>query len=394
MQNIDKDLEFAIEKVLCGTWKERKEVIDKVFVEDATFWHLFHNAFGRNNIHGIYQFWALSNWPPLKIKFLRVVGDTKANIAIVDLLEYCNVWPIPPWTFLGGPVMRLHVIFKFRDTPQGKKIYYQEDHSVWSESALLHTFPAIGRLMEEYSMPLIGRMVSGLGLALYQCETSDTHKEVDFQTPDAKQNGRKGSTGLVDIHRDLPKAVEGIFHGSAAQRKAVIQDLYAEDAVVWNLAYTVTGKRAIFGVFNLWCTLNHVNVKINRILPAGDLVMVDAVQEARPKWLPDFIAPWVVWNYIVLRLGDAPDGRGKVIVRHENHPMGTEATFIYNLWIFSYLINFIRRLTGIIWGFTGRVIYLALDTFDTQKDSERHLSDAPTEFVPPERDVPTPNEDS
>ena len=39
----------------------------------------------------------------------------------------------------------------------------------------------------------------------------------------------------------------------------------SQDAVVWNLAYTVTGKRAIFGVFNLWCTLNHVNVKINRI---------------------------------------------------------------------------------------------------------------------------------
>ena len=39
MQNVDKDLEFAIEKVLCGTWKERKEVIDKVFVEDATFWY-------------------------------------------------------------------------------------------------------------------------------------------------------------------------------------------------------------------------------------------------------------------------------------------------------------------------------------------------------------------
>ena len=36
-----------------------------------------------------------------------------------------SVWPIPPWTFLGGPVMRLHVIFQFRDTPQGKKICYQ-----------------------------------------------------------------------------------------------------------------------------------------------------------------------------------------------------------------------------------------------------------------------------
>ena len=28
-----------------------------------------------------------------------------------------------------------------------------------------------------------------------------------------------------------------------------------------------------------------------------------------------------------------------------------------------------------------------------QKDSKKNLSDAPTEFVPPERDVPTPNED-
>ena len=46
--------------------------------------------------------------------------------------------------------------------------------------------------------------------------------------------------------------------------------------------------------------------------------------------------------------------------------MGTEATLIYNMWIFSYLINLIRRLTGVIWGFAGRVIYLALDTFDTQ----------------------------
>ena len=44
-------------------------------------------------------------------------------------------------------------------------------------------------------------------------------------------------------------------------------------------------------------------------VPAGDLVLVDAVQEARPRFLPDFVAPWVVWNHIVLRLGDSPDGR-------------------------------------------------------------------------------------
>lgn len=38
MQNLESDLEFAIEKVLCGTWKERKEVIDKVFCEKSRFW--------------------------------------------------------------------------------------------------------------------------------------------------------------------------------------------------------------------------------------------------------------------------------------------------------------------------------------------------------------------
>lgn len=36
-----------------------------------------------------------------------------------------SVWPTPPWTFFGGPVMRLHVIFGFEDTPEGKKINYQ-----------------------------------------------------------------------------------------------------------------------------------------------------------------------------------------------------------------------------------------------------------------------------
>ena len=58
--------------------------------------------------------------------------------------------------------------------------------------------------------------------------------------------------------------------------------------------------------------------------------------------------------------------RGRVIVRHENHPMGTEATLIYNLWIFSWLINLLRRLSGILWGFSGRVMYLVLETYHGQ----------------------------
>ena len=45
--------------------------------------------------------------------------------------------------------------------------------------------------------------------------------------------------------------------------------------------------------------------------------------------------------------------------------MGTEAALIYNLWIFSWLINLIRRVTGVVWGFSGRVLFLALETLDT-----------------------------
>lgn len=44
MQNLEKDLEFAIEKVLCGTWKERKQMVDRVFTKDAKFWYTVYLA--------------------------------------------------------------------------------------------------------------------------------------------------------------------------------------------------------------------------------------------------------------------------------------------------------------------------------------------------------------
>lgn len=53
------------------------------------------------------------------------VADAKQNIVLVDLIEHCNLYPMPPWTFFGGPTMRLHVILGLTDTPQGKKIVYQ-----------------------------------------------------------------------------------------------------------------------------------------------------------------------------------------------------------------------------------------------------------------------------
>ena len=35
--------------------------------------------------------------------------------------------------------------------------------------------------------------------------------------------------------------------------------------MVWNATYSVRGRPAIFGAYQLWCALNHIEVKINRI---------------------------------------------------------------------------------------------------------------------------------
>jgi hypothetical protein len=56
--------------------------------------------------------------------------------------------------------------------------------------------------------------------------------------------------------------------------------------------------------------------EVFRAVPAGDLVLVDVAQEARLRFLPDFVAPWVVWNHIVLRLGESRDGRWATLTFH------------------------------------------------------------------------------
>ena len=55
--------------------------------------------------------------------------------------------------------------------------------------------------------------------------------------------------------------------------------------------YTVRGRRAIFGAVNLWCSLNNIDVKINRIgaprfsvdihtLPSGPLADISRPNDA------------------------------------------------------------------------------------------------------------------
>lgn len=58
--------------------------------------------------------------------------------------------------------------------------------------------------------------------------------------------------------------------------------------------------------------------------------------------------------------------RSKVITRHENHPLGTEATLIYNLGPLSWAINKLRRAMGVVFGTAGRAIYAGLELWHSQ----------------------------
>lgn len=71
-----------------------------------------------------------------------------------------------------------------------------------------------------------------------------------------------------------------------------------------------------------------------------------------------------VWVWCTVMACGEP--RGKVIQRHENHPMGTEATLIYNLGVISWIINIVRRFMGVAFGAAGSCIYQLLEFMQKQ----------------------------
>ncbi|KAK9833268.1 hypothetical protein WJX81_001446 [Elliptochloris bilobata] len=373
MQNVERDLKEAFRGTLSGIYEERRQTVERVFAPDAKFWHLAHVAYGRDNIWGIYQLWAANNYKTIEIKFTRMVHDKESDLVLIDLLEYCSVWWMPINLIFGGPVVSLHVILQLKDSPHGKVICYQEDHAMLLESALLLNMPTpVVRFLEDTVLPAVGTAYSTLGNALYKALSQPRNGKLPCAP----------ATRLVDVTQDLPDVVAGLFNGTPCERRAACAALYAEDAVLWNSLYTVRGRDKIFGAINFWVLFNReFTVKINRIVPSGNTVLVDVSQEYKPFWWPPLLPPRIMWNHIILTLADGPNG-SKVIVRHENHPLALEATLIANLGPISWLINVMRGLNGILFGFAGRLIYYFCDIIHRQLPLLLNI-DAykPTEFT-------------
>lgn len=59
MRSLEQDVPRTISRVLSThDWQGRKELIDKVFKEDAKFWHLFFQTVNRKELFGVYQMWG------------------------------------------------------------------------------------------------------------------------------------------------------------------------------------------------------------------------------------------------------------------------------------------------------------------------------------------------
>ena len=59
MRSLDQDVPRTISSVLSThDWRSRKDLIEKVFIEDAKFWHLFFQAQNRKELFGVYQMWG------------------------------------------------------------------------------------------------------------------------------------------------------------------------------------------------------------------------------------------------------------------------------------------------------------------------------------------------
>ena len=89
MRTLHEDVPKTISKVLSThDWRGRKELIDKVFIEDTKFWHLFFQCINRRELFGVYQMWGRSSFTVLHQTCfeLRLLGN-KPHLELLDSLH-------------------------------------------------------------------------------------------------------------------------------------------------------------------------------------------------------------------------------------------------------------------------------------------------------------------
>ncbi|KAL3150047.1 hypothetical protein ABBQ38_013397 [Trebouxia sp. C0009 RCD-2024] len=363
MRSLEQDVPRTISRVLSThDWQGRKELIDKVFKEDAKFWHLFFQTVNRKELFGVYQMWGAYNFK-IDVDYTRVVPDRKNHRVVVDLIETINVW----WTifpYLGIPIhLNMHVVLGVEANPdpatRNELIFtYQEDHIFWVESYLALNpvlTLGLGPFFLEHLRPLAGSAYATIGNLVY----SKYH-----DTPD-RQGNRPILNGFTNIEGSIQTAIQAAYGGSPKAKWEHTQKMYSENAEFWHPLFIVKGRENIFGAHMFWSCINRkTNARVKRIVlgERDNIVMVDLEQQYWPYlWLPGW-PPLAIWVHVILTLEDARTTRaGKVITKHEDHVLWLESLVLRNLGPFSrFYDSTIRRCIGIFFCWLGNLIYEAL----------------------------------
>ncbi|CAL8464054.1 g3589 [Coccomyxa elongata] len=361
MQDLDRDVKDAFNKCLMGTYQDRVLGMAKYWARDATFTHVSFKAFNRDDIWGVYHLWSLNN-RGIGIEYLETICDKKGNSVLLDVLERCNVWWFPPF---ANQNVKIHTILDLRDTPNGKVIINQYDHTLLVESILYHQFPSLGRFLYKHVLPAGGSFVATIGNLLFEYVNHKT--EVPKLTRPL----------LVDPEFSIPHTAEILFSRDASGRRALVYNAFADDALYYNTFFTVVGPEQIFGMFNFWANFNRkVEIRIQRVVPQGDRILVDAVQFFTPFFWPGFLHPLVWYNHILISTKDNPAG-GKLITRADNHIIALEPFQRYNLGPFSWAYERLRLVNGKLFGYAGRSIHRFMEWYHSN-----HVADKVAAHVP------------
>ncbi|CAK0786247.1 hypothetical protein CVIRNUC_009460 [Coccomyxa viridis] len=367
MQNLDGDVKDAFNLILIGNYKERVIGVCKYLDRHMEFTHLSFKTFTRDDAWGIYQLWSVNN-RGIAIDYLEITADEKGNSVLIDLVEYCHVWWIP--SFKGVQKVRIFTSMDLIDTKDGKKILRQYDHTLVAETFLYHQYPKLGEIAKKHVLPTIGSTMSTAGIWLYK-HLNDKEVVPKLERP-----------LLIDPENTIPRAIEVVFGSSPSRRYALVHSSFTPDASYYNTWMTVVGPEKIFGVLNCWAMMNSkIEMRIERVVPSGDRILVDAEQRFSPWFWPSAILSPLGWqHHVLMTTVDNPAG-GKLISKVENHIIWLEPFLKYNLGPFSWLYERSRPIVGKIYGAAGRSIYHFLEWWNSSEVAERVTQHIPNGIV-------------
>lgn len=220
-------------------------------------------------------------------------------------------------------------------------------------------------LLKHYICPASGRLAAACGNFL--------HKAV--RAPSKQPLQQKPRIGMMDLTRELSKAMEIIGAGNDAHRVHVMDSVYTDDVTFWHPALTVAGKQDMLGVARLWTFLfKDLEVDTRRVVSSykEDVMLIDLERRFRPRLCPFFFPPVVLWVHVIVHLVDAPGSHGgKLINRHEDHIMWEESLLLRNLGPFSSVFRDVfRPFMGKVFSTAGTLIYHFLVWLDLPREKK------------------------